>query len=711
MADRYLQFVWHFHQPYYGTPDHETKRLPWVRLHASKAYYDLGRMLEEFPDVRCTVNFSGSLLEQIREYVEVGTRDSWWYLTQKPAADLTRPDKLHLLEHFFALDRETSVAALPAYDALLESRDEMGKDRDPEAFDEQDYRDLQVLFNLAWFGFAARQERPVVRGLREKGENFSESEKQALLEQQIEVMQLLVPMYRRLHRRGQVEVSVSPMYHPILPLLIDSESARRAMPSVALPDRFRARDDAGVQIDEARRVAREVLSIETGGVWPPEGAVSPETMELLDAHGVDWCASDEGVLAKSRGDAWERERDLYRPWSVESSDQVVFFRDRELSDRIGFVYGDQEADEAVDDFLQRVRDVPVGSGDPPVISVVLDGENPWDHYPNDGKAFLTALFERISAADDIVTTVPSEAVEQAAEPAALSSLHSGSWIDSNYRVWIGDSEENRAWELLEQTRRALSSVDESDELTETERKLAWEAIYMAEGSDWFWWYGEDFSSTNDSDFDRLFRDQLRYVYNQLGASVPAEIDEPIAEERLQEVDFEPPQRLIRPRIDGRSEYYYEWSGSGVYRNTGAHGSMYENTRYVEEIRIGFDLDYLYVRIDPGSDLVEDAPGVEFRTKLRVDDRTYTVVTELQDGGHAELFEEEAEQPVPLELVAFEASLEFAVPFGELAAAPGDLLELRIGVWDGRLERERHPLRGTFELSIPDDSFEARNWWV
>jgi alpha-amylase/alpha-mannosidase (GH57 family) len=711
-----LQFVWHFHQPYYSTPDRGRNTLPWVRLHAIKSYYDMGRMLEQYPEVHCTINLSGSLLEQLREYLDVGKRDTWWYLTEKPAAHLTQPDKLHLLRHFFSLDWSASVEPIPAYRDLLEKRGREPDELDPDVFSEQEYRDLQVLFNLAWFGFSARRERTIVQALLEKGSNYSEDEKRALLEQQIEVMQLLIPLYRKLHARDQVELSVTPMYHPIMPLLLDTESAAEPMPDASLPPRLQAPEDAETQIEQARAIARDLLGVDVTGMWPAEGAISPETVELFETQGLRWCASDEAILARSRGDDWSRADDLYRPWQLGDGRTQLFFRDREISDQIGFVYKQNDPARAVDDFFERIDSVASSAPlDAPLVSIILDGENPWIHYPNAGEDFLHELFGRISEADRVETVTPTDVLEDRndASVGRLDRLASGSWIAGDFGIWIGADETNRAWELLGETRRTLMELEGEMELSEAERKRAWNAIHIAEGSDWFWWYGDDFTSENDADFDRLFRDQLRFVYNLLGREVPEALNTAIMEGGTPQISFDPPKQLIQPRIDGQSEYYYEWSGAGVYRNTGAHGSMFENTRYVDEIRIGFDPDHLYMRIDPGPDLMGGMTGIGCRIDLQTDEDRHVVDVTTEGGVTAELYtgDTASGDGIPLERVAFDDCLEVAIPFNLLDAFPGDRIGIRISVREGRLEREHHPTHDALEIEVPDETFEARNWMV
>jgi alpha-amylase/alpha-mannosidase (GH57 family) len=712
-----LQFLWHFHQPYYSVPDASAYKLPWVRMHSIRSYYDMGRMLERHPDIRCAVNFSGSLLQQLREYIEQGKRDTWWELTRKPAARLTEAEQLHILRHFFSLDWETGIKPIGRYWELLEKRG-----RDPAEivladFSTQELRDIQVLFNLAWFGFSAREERVVVQALLDKGEGFTESEKEALLEQQIEVMQLIPPLYRRLHRRGQIELSVTPMYHPILPLVIDTESASRSAPDRPTPSRFTAPEDAHHQIAVVRHLTRDFLGIDVDGMWPAEGGVSPEAMQMFASEGVRWVATDEGILGQSLPD-YDADADKCRPWHLDGAPQTaIFFRDRETSDKISFTYANNAPESAVDDFLETVRTKArdarrAGVDERLILSVILDGENPWGSYADAGEPFLDELFSRLSGADDITTTTPGEYLDAFGETSSLPELHSGSWIESNFQIWIGHPETNRAWELLSQTRAALvEECGDPPPAEESAAELAWQSLYMAEGSDWFWWFGDDFSSQNDADFDRLFRSQLRFVYTTIGLEPPAELDIPISKSEAEQAHFEPPHELIKPTIDGRSDYFYEWSGSGVYVNRGMPGSTFESQRYIEEMRVGFDLESLSMRFDPGEDFIEARDELSVRIRVVGPGNTDTVVISLEDGISAEIVDEEGQTLDIVELVAFDDYIEMSVPFKSLQLSAGDDFELTVSVWRESLELERHPPSRPIELTVPDETFEMRNWIV
>ncbi len=713
---RLVHFLWHMHQPYYSTPDQPRSSMPWVRLHATKAYYDMARMLEKFPEVRCTMNFSGCLLLQIHEYVHLEKRDTWWDLTRKPAADLSQDDKQVLIANFFSTNWETCIRPLPRYWELLEKRGHNPKTLDPNVFTTQDWLDLQVLFNIAWFGFSAREEFQQLQALIAQGRNFVEADKQTVLDLQMHIMGKLLPMYRKLHESGQIEISLTPMYHPILPLVIDTEVAQRATPDRPRPPRFAEPDDANYQVAAALQAGRDLLGIEVQGMWPAEGSVSPEAVNVFANHKLRWIATDEDVLARSLGKDWSRNRDLYRAWRLRAAQQpVIFFRDHGLSDQLGFVYSKNEPHDAVNDLLSRIessaqQDNAAPDAPTPLFNIILDGENPWEHYPNDGQAFLTLLYERLTQSTTVRTTTPSQYLAENPPIGTLEHLHSGSWILGNYQIWIGHSETNRAWELLGRTRRRLKELSQSGDVEPQALQSAWQALYIAQGSDWFWWYGDDFSSEQDDYFDLLFRSQLMTVYQALGESVPRDLQFPINSQAAHEVAFTPPQDLISPSIDGKNSYFYEWKGAGFYKNTGAHGAMFENTRVVNAIYVGFDLENLYVRIEPGPDFRTDSLADSIiRVTCQLPNSAPTIDINPADGARGML--KNADNLTELIHIAFEEFLEFAIPFAVLDATPNQPLSLNFLIINNGIELERHPAQGNLELLVPDSSFNQKNWIV
>ncbi len=342
-----------------------------------------------------------------------------------------------------------------------------------------------------------------------------------------------------------------------------SSSPRPDLPLPAEP--FAAPEDAARQVARAIERHTRAFGAAPAGMWPPEGSVSPEVAEIVARAGIRWLATDESILWHSLPAAARRRESLYRPWSVETAagPVAIFFRDRELSDRIGFVYQNWEANQAADDLIARLRRIgrEHGGQSVPLVSIILDGENCWESYPDDGAPFLDALYQRLDAATDLRTVTPSEALSRAAAIPTLADLHTGSWIDADFHIWIGHPEKNRAWELIARTRRAL--VDSGS--TPASHPAAWESLDAAEGSDWFWWFGEDHYTSDKALFDRLFREHLQAVHDRAGLPAPAWLGMPVARAAQPAERGDLPLGFVHPQIDGRPTHFYEWHAAGRYR--------------------------------------------------------------------------------------------------------------------------------------------------
>jgi len=709
-----VTMLWHMHQPDYRDPATGQPLLPWVRLHATGAYDDMARMLERHPEVRCTVNLVPSLIEQLDEYAEGRAEDPYLGLARRPAEELDEEERGFILANFFHCNAATLIDPLPRFAELLARR---GADTGPAAlakavreFSDADLRDLQTLFHLAWLGFAAKAELEVARDLLDKGRDYTEEEKLALLDASLARLGEVIGVYSALAENGQIEISTSPYCHPILPLLLDSDSARRAMPQRPLPPRFSQPEDAARQVREALEFHERRLGRRPVGMWPSEGSVSPEVASLLHEHGVQWLVTDEGNLARSLKGGFDRRRDLYRPYVLPGGEVRALFRDRRLSDRIGFTYSRNPPEAAADDLCEAIRRDTPESG---VMTLALDGENPWEYYPGRGEAFLEAFYRRL--AGDFTTLTVAEAVALEASPQTLGRLHSGSWIESNYRVWIGDQETNRAWDLLGQTRRTCDRYLER--ATEEQRERAWRSLRAAEGSDWFWWFGDMFSSANDADFDRLFRAHLSAVHDAIGVAVPHQLKLPVAREaRVREV--QPPRAFIHPAIDGLAHSYFEWQGAAVYDVVQARSSMYRGENLFAAIRFGFDLEHLYLRLDPlTEDVVEDLPGRTIEVfvstggcggRARIE-----VSADARLGVDLRVAEREgaAETSRPGGRAAFARVLEVAIPFTAFGVRAGDEVRFGVRVLEQDVELDLFPHIGQFVLTVPDENFELRNWSV
>ncbi len=443
-------FFWHMHQPYYTDPVAGFASMPWVRLHATKAYYDMAWLMERFPSIKATFNFTPSLLIQLQELSSGTVGDLFLHYAQRPAEDLTPSEQAFIVRHFFAANWSTMVRPFPRYHELLVKRGldvrHQPLDRLAAQFTTQELRDLQMWHNLTWFGYGMTARHPCVKELREKDRGFTEEDKQEVFALQRHAVGEIIPFYRRLSESGQVELTTSPFYHPILPLLIDTEFARRSRPEAHLPSRFQAPADAEAQIRKAAALHREVFGTMPNGLWPSEGSVCPELIPMLHQAGLKWTATDEGVLARSLGH-WDRQAALYRPYLAGPSGQDVhmIFRDRELSDAFGFVYAKLPPEAAADDVLQRVRSIAAHTpGEQAMIPIILDGENPWEHYYDGGERFLSCLYTGLTGASSsqhdgiqLSADTVSTALEAHAHPSRLDHLHSGSWINQDFRIWIG----------------------------------------------------------------------------------------------------------------------------------------------------------------------------------------------------------------------------------------------------------------------------------
>ncbi len=722
MKETLATFLWHMHQPDYTLPGELRKLLPWVRLHATKAYYDMPWLLQRHPSIKACINLSGSLLTQMVDYLEHGARDVWWDLTLKPAEALTDDERSFVLEHFFSINWDRQIKPIPGYWRLLQKRNQ---DRAPQRFSVQEMRDLQVYFNLAWSGFAARRDYASVLGqLLERGGEYAEEDKGRLLELQIEIMGKVLPMYRELAQRGQVELTTTPMFHPILPLLVDSDVARRATPQRPRPRRFSWPQDAAWHVESACAQFERIFGHRPKGMWPAEGSVSPEVIGLFARSGVRWIASDEDVLMASHPRHHNRTDALYRPYEVFSDEGSVamVFRDHLISDLIGFTYASNSPQDAANDMLARIRQggQEATATGRPLVPIVLDGENPWESYEDDGLHFLTALYEALEAAPDVTTVTVSQALDGGLPAGHLHHLHSGSWIQANYQIWIGAKETNAAWNLLGQTRAFVEETRVQRGLSDDDPALmqAMDALHSAEGSDWFWWYGDDFSSEQDKAFDSLFRGYLKAAYKALGQTPPSALHRSISTVQPS-IEIIPQKALIKPVIDGVVASFFDWSGAGRYEPRGGAGSMYRARRYIKSVYFGCDLENFYLRIDPDVDL-----GAEAIEELNVqiifhgqtlDGPTHVVRIPLTEPSKWTAKELGAAGPAlqaPQEgLGAFARHLEVAIPFKAAGLLPGQTHRFALTLERRQLEIDRHPPHGDIEFEVPDEHFEKRNWFV
>ena len=590
-----LCFLWHMHQPFYKDLWTGQYKLPWTRLHALKDYAGMVRVLDEFPDVRQTFNLVPSMVAQIAEYAAGTASDPFFECATIPAESLTEAQRTFVLRYFFQANVDKIIRRFPRYLELYERR------RDPMSV--QDLRDLQVLSQMAWFDEDVLAKDEELQDLIRRGRNYSLRDQDLMTRKQREALSAVLPVYRDFAARGQIEISTTPFYHPILPLLCDSDIAAVSHPGITLPQKFQYPQDALVQLERARAYIRDILGVTPVGLWPSEGSVSDEALAMAAGCGFTWAASDNGVLSRTLGKpaGCEETYQAYT-WQQNGREMRMLFRDHYLSDLIGFEYSRMGAEEAADHFLGRIRENT--GGHDVLVPIILDGENAWEWYEANGRPFLRALYQRISDDPGLQASTVSEALARY-DTRPLDHVAPGSWINANFDIWIGAEEDNQAWNLLLDARRTYEKY--APDTMEVARLLAYEELLIAEGSDWCWWYGPEHGSDNRPEFDELYREHLSNVYRALGLEPPARLSYPILQAQEGEL-HEPPTNPIDVTLDGEVTSAFEWMGAGRFRPDPRSGAMHGGGSVAREMFYGSDGKRLFVRLDAAA---QGQLGIDF----------------------------------------------------------------------------------------------------
>lgn len=719
-----IAFLWHMHQPRYCDPRTGVYLLPWVRLHGVKDYYDMVARLDDFARIRLTFNLVPCLIEQIQDYTEGNAVDRHLELSLKPASDLDMTEKVWLIQHFFLGNWRTMVEPYPRFCSLFEKCGALETNFRLEsiirALKSQDLLDLQVWSNLAWIGPVAGRD-PLIHELHRRQRNFTESMKKALLDKQLEILSRILPKYRQLRESGRIEISTSPYFHPVIPLLCDPEVARVASPQIELPTtHVRLGEDALTQIESAKHLYRMVFGEDPDGLWPPEAAVSKQSLEIFSSSGVKWVATDEGVLEKTIGKPL-RESDgrlirpdlLYRPsiFKSEKGEVKVVFRDRLLSDLISFKYPSWTSKEAVGDFMTRLESIKRQLGKDCAESFVLiamDGENCWEFYDKGGDLFLSELYEEIQKADWLETVTVSDAIRSSEIATTIEDIYPASWIDNSLDTWIGGKGQNTAWSLLYDARSVLEK--NRDRLPSDVCERLWKSIFAAEGSDWFWWYDSRHVSRENPEYDALFRSFLRFIYERIGEHVPHAVLTPIAPSRKGAGVVLEPVAVVSPRLDGRVTTFYEWKLAGLYESFRDSTKGIPSARIVDAIYFGFDANKIYLRID--TTISPQSPDFTLlRLRVEFEEPVHKVIefytTEPRDPKSTDLLVS-SDSPTSATGVALEI-IELAIPLEELAVSPLQSVSFRIAIRKGDRVVERRPMNNMITMLIQQTDFEGEQW--
>jgi alpha-amylase/alpha-mannosidase (GH57 family) len=700
MSQIYLCFVWHMHQPFYKDLMSGEYRLPWTRLHALKDYYGMVNILGEFPEVRQTFNLVPSLVVQIAEYASGNASDPFLRVALKPAEKLSEDETDFLLHNSFNANPSRLIYRYPRYGELFDAWLSSGRNarRARRLFGNAELRDLQVLSQLTWFDEEDLAHDPDIVALVEKAQDFDVRDQELIGRKQLQALGRVLPAYRSFCKSGQIEISTTPFYHPILPLICDSDIAAVSHPYIPLPSRFAYPQDAREQIARAREFAAREFDCEALGMWPSEGSVSDQAMALAAESGFKWSASDNGVLARTL----QREATpqiTYKPylWQQGQDRMTMIFRDHHLSDLIGFVYARMDAAEAAAHFLDQIRENCrdlLAQGRDALVPIILDGENAWEYYEKNGRPFLCELYGRIQRDPGMKAVTVSEALAHI-EPERIDHIVPGSWIDANFDVWIGAEEDNEAWDYLLRARRTYDDVIASGvPIDEANKRLAFEELLIAEGSDWCWWYGPEHESVNRPEFDQLYRDHLANVYRALNLQPPEDLSRPILRTAVA-ASHDVPTGLIRPVVDGEVSSYFEWLGAGCYKVDNRSGAMHGQRFIIRELYYGTDGASLFLRLDFEENAASGLRGALVNLQI----------APVSDPAHIT----KASLPVSLNgpgsvngiEYAFAKIYEIRVPLSAIGVGLRQPVRFQLSLWQNGLPLDAQPQQGWLEVSTAE----------
>ncbi|MBE9030820.1 glycoside hydrolase [filamentous cyanobacterium LEGE 11480] len=742
----HVAFIWHQHQPLYKSRQSNSAegqyRLPWVRLHGTKDYLDLVLLLEQYPKLHQTVNLVPSLIMQLEDYIAGTALDPYLTAALTPIEQLTQAQKEFIVAHFFDGNHRTLIDPHPRYSELYEIRQAKGQRWCFENWADDDFGDLLAWHNLSWID-PLFWDDPQISGWLKKDRGFTLADRQHIYSKQREILRRIIPQHKKMQNAGQLEITTTPYTHPILPLLADTNSGRVAVRDLPLPEqRFQWAEDMPRHLRKAKEMYSDRFDRAPRGLWPSEQSVSPAILPDISQAGFEWICSDEAVLGWTLDHFFQRDEKshitapekLYQPYRLETphGDLAIVFRDHRLSDLIGFTYGGMPAAAAATDLvtqlhtiaqnLQAQQDSGTTSLDEPwLVTIALDGENCWEFYEQDGKPFLESLYSQLSDDANIKLVTVSEYLDQfpPRETLPAAKLHSGSWVDGSFTTWIGDPAKNRAWDLLTTARQTLANHPEATEATNPE---AWEALYAAEGSDWFWWFGEGHSSNQDAMFDQLFREHLMALYQSLNEPIPDNVRRPIETHTTR--DTRQPEGYVNARIDGSGDEQ-DWDKAGRIELGGARGTMHQSSA-IQRLWYGVNHHNLYLRLDfkagikIGSDVPSELnlfwyysnktmhnspiPLVELASQSPLDHHYHhhlginllTKTIWLQEAIEHWRWESRATRAQ----IGLDRCLELSLPWTDLGIEPDATLQLILVMSEGGRYRQLIPETGMINLTIP-----------
>ncbi|MCR5260890.1 MAG: hypothetical protein K6C94_03540 [Candidatus Gastranaerophilales bacterium] len=602
-----LAFVWHFHQPDYHLIDDNVMLMPWTRLNAVQTYAGMLDYFEQFPELKLNFDMSPVLTDSLLGYAEGTLTDIYSNLTMTQVENLSQDDMEFILNYFFSLDYNKFISKYPRYVDLYKRR--FAKEEiDTDEFSMSGYSDIMTLFNLVWFTAKQVQNIPEVKEVAEKGKHYTSRHREILLEKQNEIIKKIIPTFRKYAQEGKIELLTCPYYHPILPLLADMDSAkefslRNPLPGsdIKMPECTRA------QIENGLRRTEEVFGVRPKGIWAPEQCISSQVMQMMSEAGLEWTISDETVLTDTLNKEFVRDfngfhqdpYDLCNTYSVRygEKDFKIIFRDSVLPNLISFEYANYDAKTAARDLYDRIKVVYNKLQNAPyeshLLTIAMDGENAWHNYRDGGSEFLTELYGLICADKTLETVKISDYFENLDHVCKLEHIKTGSGIKKDFRFWTAEPVKNMAWRYLFNVYEDLKNFEQDESTPREQIAESYKHLYTAQGSDWFWWYGEPNDSGQDHLFDYLFREHLKHIYVVCGKPVPEHLEEPLA--TFTGKPSRIPKGLISPNLTGNGDYENEWQNAGCI-DVPASPLIQENKLF-NKICFGSDFDNLYFLFD------------------------------------------------------------------------------------------------------------------
>lgn len=688
-----LAFLWHMHQPYYKDDKEDTTLMPWVFLHAIKDYYDLPWYGSKFKNLKATYNLVPSLISQILSYINHTANDKLLETLKIDVSNLTKNDIEYLQSYLFLSNEHNMIKPFKRYYELYLRYKVHNTISD---FSSNELIDLEVLFLLSWCGNYLRQNNYTVQKLLEKKQYFTQEDKHELLNELILFLPTILDFYKELDKDGKITLCTTPYYHPITPLLFDTKSAQEAKPNVTLPNITCDFQEFGVKNTQyAIEYFEKLFGKKPSGFWPAEGSVNFQTAELFAQNNLQWFCTDEEILYKTLNN--NTKLNIYKNYNLSTSngDIQVRFRDHHLSDAIGFDYSQKDPKNAAIEFVQHLKNIYDNCNFSPLVNIILDGENAWEFFPNNGWEFFNELYTLFEKTPWLQTVTMDEITNNnEITTVNISKLATGSWINGNFDIWIGSGEKNKAWELLDITQQEFNKV--KDTLDPQTLELIENEFMIALGSDWFWWYGDDHFTIQAKEFDELFRKHLINIFQYLNVDIPQKILTPIIQTHQKNSFYTKPINFIYPKIDGLKSDYFEWLNSGLIDIKKEFSVMDSTKSIVKHVRYGYCKERLYIFFD-GS-----FKKLKKNTILKIVINTIEFEIELQKPTQTitkddiTLFACNVNDNIELEILQKDIII-------------GQKIDFKFFIIENNSTLQSFPLYGNFTIEIED--LDLNNWYI